>query len=472
MMETDLAFTPAWRLRQMIADKEVSPVELTELFLRRIEALNPKLNAYLTVATEEAQASARAAEAAVSRREALGPLHGIPVSVKDLLQTKGIRSTAGSQAFRDHVPQEESILVERVRAAGAIIIGKTNTPEFGLSGTTENRLGDACRNPWDPRRTSGGSSGGAGAAVAAGMGPLAIGSDGGGSIRIPSSFCGVYGIKPSQGRVPRHGGFGKSASNFFSQYGPMARNVRDAALLLQVLAGPDRRDSTCLREPAPDFLGNLEQGVAGLRVAWSTDLGYAPVEPEVVQVAGEAARAFDELGCRVEEPSLKVEDPFPAFWTIFSANAYAAYGDLMASHGVALTDYVGYTLEYGGRVKGHEYSQALRFIDELRAQMADLFEQFDLLLTPTMATTAFPVAGRPHVIGGREVDPLWGFLPFTFPFNMTGQPAASVPCGFSGAKLPVGLQIIGRRGEESTVLRASAAFEQARPWDSMRPPVS
>jgi aspartyl-tRNA(Asn)/glutamyl-tRNA(Gln) amidotransferase subunit A len=472
MVNQELAFAPAWELRQLIASRKVSPVEVTELFLRRIEALNPRLNAYLTVCADEALASARAAERAVMRGEPLGPLHGVPISVKDLYFTKGIRTTAGSLVFKDFVPDEDSVASERVRKAGAIILGKTNTPEFGLAGTTENRLGDACRNPWEPTCTSGGSSGGAGSGVAAGLCPLAIGSDGGGSIRIPSSFCGVYGLKPTRGLVPRTGGFGRPVFQAFSHIGPMAWTVQDAALLLQVLAGPDRRDPIALREEPPDFLSTLHQGVEGLRIAWSADLGYTAVDPEVVRVAASAARVFEELGATVEEPGLAFQDPFPFFRTITSANAYGAYGGIMETSGELLTDYTREALEAGQQVTGAQYARALAEMQQFQARMEDLFERYDLLLTPTLAVPAFPVGQAPEVIAGRRVDRRRGFYPFTFPFNMTGQPAASIPCGFSASGLPIGLQIVGRRGEDSLVLRASAAFEQARPWAPRRPPVS
>jgi aspartyl-tRNA(Asn)/glutamyl-tRNA(Gln) amidotransferase subunit A len=442
------------------------------MFLRRIEALNPKLNAYLTVTGEEALASARDADQALQRGESRGPLHGVPISIKDLEVTRGIRSTMGSAVFKDHIPDRDSIVVERVRQSGAIILGKTNTPEFGFSGTTENRLGDAARNPWNVERTAGGSSGGAGAAVAAGLCTVATGSDGGGSIRIPCSFTGTYGIKPSQGRVPRFGGVGRPAYNTFSQSGPMTRTVQDTALLLQVLAGPDSRDVGCIRQESPDFLAALDQGVAGLRIAWSPDLGYGAVDPEVIEATSLATRVFEELGCSVDEPGIALEDPFPAFWDCFSIGGYTSYGHLLEDHGEELTDYGRNTLEHGRELTAADYSRALQQVRELQARMESLFEQYDLLMMPATAVPAFPVGQHPAVIGGREVPPFWGYTPFTFVFNMTMQTASSVPCGFSSDGMPIGLHIIGRRGEEATVLRASAAFEQVRPWADKRPPLS
>ena len=472
MPDQDIAFASASDLRQMIDSREVSIVELTEMFLHRIEALNPSLNAYVTVTEDEALASARAAEEALLRGEAQSPLHGIPISIKDLEVTKGVRTTMGSLVFKDHIPDQDSIVVERIRSSGAIILGKTNTPEFGFSGTTENRLGDACRNPWNADCTPGGSSGGAAAALAAGLCTVASGSDGGGSIRIPASFTGTYGIKPSQGRVPRYGGVGKPAYNASSQSGPITRTVQDSAMLLQVLAGHDFRDVGSMREEPPDFVAALSQGVKGLRLAWSPDLGYAAVDPEVAEITSRSARLFEELGCVVEEPGFSLEDPFPAFWDIFSVGAYTSYGDLLNERRGDLTDYGRNTLEHGRDTTASEYSRALLFVTQLQARIEDLFERYDLLLTPTTAVPAFPVGEHPSVIGGREVPSFWGYTPFTYGFNLGMQTAASIPCGFSSRGMPIGLHIIGRRGAETTVFRASSTFGQARPWADPRPTVS
>ena len=471
-MDANLAFTSAVEMRRLIGSKGVSVPELVEFFYQRIEQLDPRLNAYLALCPDQAIDQARAAQEAVQRGDSLGPLHGIPVSIKDLEMTKGIPTTVGSAAFKDRTPEADSVVVERIRQAGAIILGKTNTPEFGLSGTTETKVGGPGRNPWNPERTSGGSSGGAAAALASGLCTLASGSDGGGSIRIPASFCGVFGIKPSQGRVPRFGGYGRPAANQFSQSGPLSRTVADAAMFLQVLAGNDPRDPTSLRQDAPDFSAGLTKGVKGLRIAWSADLGYAGVDPEVARIAGEAAQVFQELGAVVEEPQLVIEDPFNAFWDAFATAAYTSYGHLLPEHKDDFTDYGLRSLEHGASLSAADLSRALLRVDVLRRQMELFFDDYDLLLTPTMAVTAFPIEDRPSVIGGKEVEPFWGFLPFTFPINMTGQTASSIPCGFSDDGLPIGLHIIGPHGAEALVLQASAAFEEARPWIQKRPVVS
>ena len=471
-MDSQLAFASAAEIRRLIADEEVSSVELTELFYRRIEQFNPQLNAYLTLCPDQALAAAQAADDAVRNGDDLGPLHGIPISIKDLEMTKEVRTTLGSAIYRDRVPDIDSIVVERVKAAGAVILGKTNTPEFGQSGTTENLLGDPCRNPWNPDYTPGGSSGGAAAALAAGLCTLATGSDGGGSIRIPSSFSAVTGIKPSQGRVPRYGGYGGPAVNHFSQSGPMSRTVRDTALLLQVLAGPDVRDPNTLTDAPPDYLSALEGGVKGWRIAWSADLGYAAVDPEVAAITQAAARVFQDLGAIVEEAAPAIEDdPFPAFAAVFGIASYTANQGLYPERRDELTHYVRATFDAAAQLTAADLSRALAYVDRHKRRFADFFDDYDLLLTPAMAVTAFPVGQHPTSIAGRAVEPWWGYLPFTYPINMSGQTAASVPCGFSTAGLPVGLHIVGPTLAEGRVLRAMAAFEEARTWTQHRPAV-
>ncbi|MBM3934510.1 MAG: amidase [SAR202 cluster bacterium] len=464
-MDSDLAFASAVEIRSLIAARQVSPVEVTRVYLERIERVNPKLNAYLTVVPEQAMESARAAERAVMAGAALGPLHGVPVSIKDLEATKGIRSTSGSLALRDRVPEEDGIVSERVRRAGAVILGKTNTSEFGFLAQTENRLGGSGRNPWDLSCTCGGSSGGAGAAVAAGLCALATGSDGGGSIRVPSSYCGVYGIKPTFGRVPSAGSSrGRQSASMFGQAGPLTRSVRDAALLLQVMAGYDARDPAALRDAPEDYLAACGRGAQGLRVAWSPDFGHAAVDPGVLALARNAALSFESMGCSVEEVDLALEPTFDHFWKIMLSNAYANLEKLVEARGELLAPYTREFMALGARVTGAEYARALGVVERLRARFADLFEKYDLLLTPTTATTAFPLGKPPSEIGGREVDLFWGFTPFTFPVNMVGAPAASIPCGTAPDGLPVGLHIVGRPGAEATVLAASAAYEALRPW--------
>ncbi|TAK33173.1 MAG: amidase [Chloroflexota bacterium] len=461
---------PAFQLAALIRQRLLSPVELVELLLRRIEALNPRLNAYLTVDGEGALASAREAEAMVMRGDDLPPLHGVPVSIKDTLRTRGLRTTAGSLVYRDYVPDEDAVVVERLRRAGAIVLGKTNTPELEQSSTTENRLGDDCRNPWNTERTSGGSSGGAASAVAAGLGPLAVGIDGGGSIRVPAAFCGVFGFKPTKGRIPSHGGFGSMP--LFAQIGPITRSVRDAALMLSVTAGHDPRDPLSLRETPADYLRALDGPLGSLRVAVSADLGYGNVDPRLRQAVEDVGRVFASLGHTVEQDTPEIGSPFDFFGPIVLADEFAANGALLESQADLLLPYVRSSLEHGQRVPGYQYSLCLRAMERFRLRMAVFFDRYDLLLVPTTAVPAFTVGQRPIVVDGQKVDKLWGAFPITAPFNVTGQPAATVPCGFSEDGLPLGVQIVGRYGEEALVLRAAAAFEDVRPWAEWRPAIS
>jgi len=471
MSDDALAFAPAWQLRDLVARREVSPVALAELFLRRISALNPRLNAYLTVAADQALAAARHAELAVARREPLGPLHGVPIAIKDLNSTQGIRTTRGSLLYKDYVPPSDDLCVARIRAAGAVILGKTNTPEFGHSGTTENLLGDACRNPWDLTRTSGGSSGGAASGLAAGLHPIAQGSDGGGSIRMPASMCGVYGLKPAQGRVARSyvapGGW-----NVFAQNGPITRTVRDAALLLQVMAGPDPFDPTAIPEPPPDFSARLDAGVRGMRIGLSVDMGGVPVDPQVCDSVRKAALAFEALGASVEESrqvGIDHEQAKQTFVTLWLADYALTLGDAVSQHGDAVTPWLRELVLEAMAWPASYVARALHDLEWHRYRMDALVRRYDLLLTPTLAVPAFPVGRRPSVIDGQVVDSNWGFTPFTYLVNMSGHPAASIPCGFTTDGLPIGLHLIGHRNDEATVLQASAAFEAARPWAHKRP---
>ena len=469
MTDSSLTFTPAWRIRDMILAREVSSVEVTEHFLRRIESLNPQLNAYLTVSGERAVAEAQQADDAVARGGDCGPLHGVPIGVKDLTETAGIRTTNGSVFYRDYVPETDELTAVRLRASGAHFLGKTNTPEFGHAPTTENMLGDACRNPWDTARTPGGSSGGTASGLAAGLHPLATGSDGGGSIRIPASLSGIYGIKPTQGRVARPyyppGGW-----RAFSQNGPMANNVRDAAVLLNVMAGPDESDPPGLPGPTPDFTEGLDQGVRGLRIGWSGNLGSLPVDPEVAQATRQAVSVFEELGATVEEAAVEMdhEVSLATFKRVWMSDLVANYGRYFDRRS-EMTPTLRAQLEEAAEWSAAELALALRELEWHRARMKALVGRYDLLATPATATAAFLIGQNPTVIEGKAVTAFWGFTPFSYPFNMSGHPGASIPCGFTSDGLPIGLQIVGQHQDEATVLRASAAFEEARPWSHRRP---
>lgn len=471
-----------WRLdtaalATAIATRTVSALEAVDAVLDRIARLDPLLAAFVTVVPEQARTQARQIDDELAAGRPVGPLAGVPVGVKDLIFTAGIRTASGCYAYRDFVPDEDDVVVERLRAAGAVVVGKTTVPELGYGGTGQNPLGPATRNPWDLGRTSGGSSAGSAAAVASGLGPFSLGSDGGGSVRGPASFCGLYGLKPTMGRVPLYPGTkderfpGVSSWESLEHIGPLTRTVADAALVLSVIAGPDHRDRLSLPSYDADWSTELSTGVHGLRVAYSADLGYAHVDPEVRAITDAAARVFErDLGCVVEEAHPGWPDPYPCFWgTVLSETDLAGMrrlaaelGNRMSPHLVAAleTDWPAEQLTTARMQRKAIYNKSWRF-----------FQQYDLLLTPTMPVPAFAhgLLG-PETIDGHAVEAsarTW----FTCPFNLTGQPAATVPAGWTADGLPVGLQIAGRRLDDALVLRASAAFEAARPWVDRWPPL-
>ncbi|MBI4611588.1 MAG: amidase [Candidatus Rokubacteria bacterium] len=470
MANDELCWMSAVELAAAIRRKKVSPVEVVDAVLARIESLNPKLNAYSTLTAEAARREARAAERSVMRRGARpGPLHGVPFSIKDLLITKGVRTTWGSKLYADHVPEEDAPAVERLKAAGGIMVGKTNTPAFGWIGATHNLVFGITRSPWNLDRTPGGSSGGAGAAVAAGMAPLAVGTDGGGSIRIPSSFSGIFGLKPSFGRVPV---YPFSGAWSLSHAGPMTRTVADAALMLTVLAGPDERDPHSLPAQPTDYAKALGGTLKGLRVAWSPNLGYATVDPEVQTVCEKAARRFKEFGCKVEAADPGWPSPHAAWEVIFCGGIATRLAPYLPERRQDIDAGLVRIIEEALKWPPTRYVQAwfdrLTFWDHVRK----FFAKYDLLLTPAVACPPFKVGlDNPLEIAGRPIPP-YGWIPFTYPFNLTGQPAASVPAGFTRDGLPVGLQIVGRRFDEATVLRAAASFERAQPWIGRKPTIS
>jgi len=472
MDTTELCFTPATELAAAIRRRQLSPVEVVDAVLARIEALNPQLNAFLAIDGEGARTAARAAEAAVMQGEALGLLHGLPVSIKDLEPTAGLRCTYGSKFYENNIATVDGLVTERVKAAGGIITGKTNTPNYGHKDMTDNLLGEPCRNPWRLDRTPGGSSGGAAAAVAAGMGPLAHGTDGAGSIRIPAALSGVFGFKPSFGRIPNWPN--PDIWTGRTHHGPLTRTVADAALLLQALAGPDARDPSSIDNRPDDYraaVANPFDALRGLRVAWSADFGYAPVDAEVRRLTTAAAQRFADLGCTVEAVDPGWANPREiaglAWYVSYAARLGAYYDENPAWFDPSLAEMI----EAGRRASGVEhvrtsidrttfYQEALRF-----------FATYDLLLTPQMPTGAWSVAQGPATIDGIPTPSMFDRLSFTFPFNMTGQPAASVPCGFTSEGLPVALQVVGRWHADTLVLQAAAAFEQVQPWAGARPEI-
>jgi len=468
MAHDDLCWMSATELASAIRSKKISPVEATKAVLARIESVNPRINAFCTVVGDRALAEAQGAEAAVTKGDPPGALHGVPISFKDLTATAGIRTTSGSKIFEHHVPDADAVVVERARRAGAIILGKTNTPEFGCKGVTDNLIFGHTRNPWDLDRIAGGSSGGAAAAVAAGLGPLAEGSDLAGSIRIPASICGVVGFKPSVGRIPRY-----PAPNGFTSFsclGPITRTVRDAALAFSVWAGPDDRDPQSLPAAAEDFTRAADGDIRRLRVAWSSDLGFASVDSEVRRITAAAAKALGSVGATLDEAHPGFPNPEGLFLDLTAPVRAAAMAPHLAKWRDLIDPALLSRLDHAERMTAVDFERAAQARTALWHTVRKFFEQYDLLVTPTLPTAAFPI-GRafPAEIEGTKLDNGLQWLPFTIPFAITGQPAISVPCGFTAGGLPVGLQIIGRRHADAMVLRAAAAFEAAQPWAGRRP---
>jgi aspartyl-tRNA(Asn)/glutamyl-tRNA(Gln) amidotransferase subunit A len=469
---TDLCFTSAVELAELIRRRALSPVEVTRAVLERIDRLNPRLGAYVVIHTERALAEARAAERAVMAGEPLGPLHGVPVSIKDNLWTAGERTTYGSRLQAEFVAPQDAPSVARLRAAGAIFVGRTNLPEFAWRGSTDNPLFGESRNPWDLTRTPGGSTGGGAAAVAAGLGPLALGSDGAGSIRIPASFCGLVGFKPTFGRVPMYPAAG--GNELVAHVCPLARTVSDVALMMNAIARHDRRDAFALPDDGVDYLAACNEPLPGtrggerVRIAWSGDLGFAPVESETREIAETAARAFSEIGLTLEEASPELGDSSAILKTLYGGAQAGAHAARSAEQKALMDPELVAYAEASAGLSVVEYLRAVAARQALVDALRRFFERYDLLLTPTLCLPAFPLGlVGPSEVAGRKVTHLGWTL--CYPFNYSGQPAISVPAGWTAGGLPVGLQIVGRRLEDALVLRAAAAFETIRPWAARRP---
>ena len=467
MSNNEVVWASALDLATRIRQKDISPVEVMEAVLTRIEALNPRLNAFCLLAAEHARAAARDAEVAVMKGEPLGRLHGVPVSIKDMIFTRGLRTTGGSRLFADLVPEHDAVAVGRLKEAGAIVLGKTTTSELAHKAVTQSPLFGVTRNPWDPSRTPGGSSGGAAAAVASGLGPIALGTDGGGSVRLPASFCGLVGFKPSYGRVPEYPGF--PGWYHVSHTGPIARTVRDAAAVLDVIAGSDDRDPISLPRAPGSYLEACERDVRGLHVAWSADLGYARVDPVVQALCENAAAEFETIGCHVEVVNPGWESLEEAFSTMMAAQFHAAFAEKVAEQEADVDPTLAKFVARGATVTARDYLNARARMREFWQEALAFLQRFDLLITPTVAVPPFAVDAKPpREIAGEGVSVL-GWMPYTYPFNITGQPAASVPAGWTAENLPVGVQIVGQRHADATVLAACAAFEAACPWSDRRP---
>ena len=458
-MKNDPCSLSATELLALYRKKKLSPVEATRAVLKRIEILNPVLNAFCLVDEKQALNSAKESEKRWLKGSPIGLLDGVPVSIKDLLLTRGWPTLRGSKTIDPKGPwNDDAPCVARLREHGAVLLGKTTTPEFGWKGVTDGPLTGITRNPWNTKMTPGGSSGGSAAAVAAGMGPLSVGTDGGGSVRIPCSFTGLFGLKPSFGRVPA---WPLSPMGPVAHLGPMTRTVPDAALMMNVLSLPDLRDWTSLPWDARDYRIGLEAGVQGLRIAYSADLGYAKVDPEIAAIVKRAVNKFKDLGAHVESKDPGFEDAGPLFAAHWFPGAAYVVRNTHPSKRKMMDPGLLDTARLGEKVTNAEYLNAIQKRGALGLHMNRFHERYDLLVTPTLPLAAFAA--------GKEVSNLlkekrWtDWSPFSYPFNLTQQPAATVPCGLTKKGLPVGLHIVGPRHADALVLRAARAFESTQP---------
>jgi amidase len=469
----DLCFLPAAALARLYRARKVSPLEVMQAVLSRIDAVNPAVNAYVTVVRDSALAEARRASRLLSRKSlALPPLHGVPVSIKDLFATKGIRSTWGSLIYKDYVPDADDLVVQRLKAAGAIVVGKTNTPEFGAGGNTSNAVFGATRNPWNPALTPGGSSGGAAVAVATGMGPVALGSDLGGSLRVPAAFCGVVGFRTTPGLIPSHPR--TLVWDTLGVIGPIARTVADTALALAVMAGPEDGDPLSYEVDTSQFTRAVNRpSIRGWRVAWTPDLdGLIPVDDEVRRVTQDALPVFRSLGANVEAACPAFSEVPDIIRGTRALTMVALHADRLPKWRESMQRELVLDTEHGLSLTTRDIARSEVLRSVLWQRVQTFMASRDLLVLPTVAALPFPVEQAYLTeINGRPLDQYFQWFSLTYGITLTGLPAISVPCGFTRYGLPVGLQIVGRRRQEVAVLQAAAAFEAAAPWSGRIPPV-
>ncbi len=471
MSTNELCFLSAAELVRLMHGGELGAGEVMEAHLAQIDRVNPQVNAIVTLLPELAMAGAAEADNRRARGEQLGPLHGLPVAHKDLVPTKGIRTTWGSPIFAEFVPDQDAILVERMREAGAITIGKTNTPEFGAGSQTFNEVFGATLNPYDLSKTCGGSSGGAAVALACGMIPIADGSDLGGSLRNPANFCNVVGFRVSPGRVPD---WPREVAWYpLAVSGPMARTVEDVALLLSVLAGPDRRSPISIEEPGELFRRPLERGFEGVRIAWSGGLGGMPVDGQVTAAIDAQRSAFESIGCVVEnaEPDFRDADEIFKTWRAWYFDA--TLGELVAKHRDQFKDTIIWNVEEGAKLSSSEIVRAEKKRTRLYDRVLKFMETYEYLIAPVSQVPPFPVE-QPYVteVDGRQMETYIDWMQSCYFVSVTGLPAISVPCGFTPDGLPVGVQIVGRHHDEFGVLQLAHAFERATQVGAQRPAIA
>jgi aspartyl-tRNA(Asn)/glutamyl-tRNA(Gln) amidotransferase subunit A len=469
MGDDDIGFLPATELALLYRQKKLSPVEVTQALLRHIARVEPQVNAMVRTTPEIALAQARAAEAAFQRGDAAGPLLGVPVTIKDLHPVAGVPCEYGSLTMQGDVPAETTPSVARLQAAGTVMLGKTTAPEFGWKPISNSPLTGITHNPWKHGYNAGASSAGAGAASAAGYGPLHLGSDGAGSIRIPAHFCGIYGLKPTFGRVPL---WPMSNNDTATHIGPMARTVADAALMLHAMAGPHPWDYLSLESPPADYAALLDGDLRGKRIAFSPDLGHARVDADVAAMVAEAVGAFTALGAVVEQVTPAWGPLGPELGDFFWRTVYVSRAALLDQWEAKMDPGLVALIRAGLPITVCDFNVMRSRKFEYCRAIHGFFDDWDFLVTPAVSVAAFP-ADRLSPEGWPQHD--WNWLPwaqFSYPFDLAGNPAASLPAGVTPAGLPVGLQIVGRRFDDLGVLQASAAFERARPWAGRRPAVA
>jgi len=469
---SDICFTPAKKLARLIRSRKLSATEVMKAFIAQIERVNPKVNAIVTFLPEAALSAARKFDKNFRSNKAR-PLAGLPIAYKDLVATKGIRTTLGSLVYKDNVPQEDALIVERLQAAGAITLGKTNTPEFGAGSNTFNKVFGATRNPYDPGKTAGGSSGGAGAAVACGMLPFADGSDLAASLRNPGNYCNVVGFRPTPGRVPSY----PSANAWDTQpvMGPIARTVEDSAFLLAAMAGPDRRAPISIVEPGKIFSASLSRSFKKTRIAWSKDLGGLPMDPRVTAVLEKQRKVFEDLGCVVEEACPDFTGATEAFETLRAVSFSLRFAPLLKTHRALLKDTVIWNIEQGLALDGARIGRAELLRTELFHRMRRFLDKYEFLLAPVNQLPPFPVEEEyPTEIAGVKLGNYLDWMKSCYYITINSHPAISVPAGFTNdaIPLPVGLQIVGRYRDDFGVLQLAHAFEQETGVWRQRPPIA
>jgi amidase len=471
MPKNEICFLTAVELAEKIRSKEVSAKEVMEIHLNQIEQVNPKVNAIVTYLPEQAMEGAGAADEMLAKGEAVGPLHGLPIAHKDLVETKGILTTYGSPIFKDNVPDQDALIVERLKKAGAVTIGKTNVPEFGAGSQTFNKVFGETLNPYNLGRTCGGSSGGAAVALACGMIPIADGSDLGGSLRNPANFCNVVGLRSSPGRVPKWPATVGWAP--FSVQGPMARTVQDVALMLSAIAGPDPRFPISIAEPGDIFARPLERDFKNVKVAWSMDLGGVPVDSRTADTIEKQRGVFESLGCVLEERFPDFSGADEAFKTWRAWVFELQYGELLKTHRDQMKDTVIWNTEAGEKLTGPQIGQAEIKRTALYHRMREFMETYEYLILPVSQVPPFDVK-QPYIteINGIKMETYLDWMKSCYYISVTGHPAISVPCGFTTDGLPVGVQIVGRHQDDIGVLQLAHAFEQATGFWKQRPAVA